>query len=228
MFVMALSVFVVPAIIHGEILQLKDGSEIRGKIVVLRGDTLTFAPAFGGEIRVYRGDIARIVFDESFEPRGEPAAKAAAATGAGTISLVFKDDKVTSKLKVRNKSKQVEKEMVRGNWIEQTLVVGPDTVFTRVDTTMEKTIYKGHDKVFKNTIGLENIQAVVEAGVYRCVLIVRNLGSETYKGDFEEGPLDMSLEFGTVSVMPGQTTPLKVGIKKGFLKLGSPQFYPVE
>lgn len=217
-----IAAIVVPAILQGEVLYLKDGSEIRGRIESFGVDTLIFAPSFGGRIHVHRGDIVRIVFDETAAPAKQGAAVSA---GPGTISLMFKDMSVTSKIAVKSGQKTNEAELIRANWIQQIFVVGPDTVYSSIDSTMEKTIYSGHEKEFKNTIELEDVQAVVDEGVYRCVLIVRNLGADEFGNSFSQGPIEMRLDFETVGAYANQTTTLKAGIKKGFLRSGTPRFY---
>jgi hypothetical protein len=111
----------------------------------------------------------------------------------------------------------------KANWIEQIFIVGSDTVFSKADTTMDKTIYKGHEKEIKNTIRLEDMRVSVDAGVYQCILIVRNRGAKEFETEFTEGPLDLMLEYPTVGVYPNRTTSLVVGIEKGFLRMGSPK-----
>jgi hypothetical protein len=227
-FAFTLASLAVPALLQGEILYLKDGSEIRGKVVAFSADTLTFDPSFGGRIRVYRGDIATVVFDEAGAPKREPRAAEPPSEAPGVLWVIFKDDQLSSKIAVDQKSKSIEHELERANWIEQLLIVGPDTVYSRIDTTKDKTIYKGHEKEFKNTIELEDMKATVPSGVQRCVVVVRNLGAREYEGAFREGPLDMSIEFKTVGIYPNQTTTLEVGIKKGFMRMGRPRFVPVD
>jgi len=223
-FAIALAALVVPAILQGEILYLKDGSEVKGKVVSFEGDTLVFAPSFGGRITVHRRDILRLVLDESGAPEPAPAGKPAKLEGPGTISVVFKNDKVNSKIAVTKKTKGIESAIERANWIQQLLIVGSDTVYARIDTTTDKKIYKGHEKELKNTMRLEDIKVTVDAGVHQCFVVVRNLGVEEYESEFREGPLDMVLEFSTVGVYTNQTTTLQVGIAKGFMRMGSPKF----
>jgi hypothetical protein len=226
-FVIALAALVVPAILQGEILYLKDGSELKGKVVSFEGDTLVFAPNFGGRITVHRRDILKLVLDESGAAEPTPAGKPAKLEGPGTISVVFKQDKLNSKIAVTKKTKSIESEIERANWIQQLLIVDSDTVFARIDTTTDKKIYKGHEKELKNTMRLEDMKVTVDAGVHQCIVVVRNLGMKEYADEFREGPLDMVLEFSTVGVYTNQTTTLQVGIAKGFMKMGSPKFVDV-
>jgi hypothetical protein len=227
-FALAMILVIVPAILQSAILYLKDGSELRGEVVSFEGDTLVFAPSFGGRLNIYRGDILRLVFDEADDRGPGPAAKPAEQSGSGWVSVVFKDDKVTSKIAITNKTKSRETELARANSIQQLLIVGADTVFSRVDTTTDKTVYKGHEKELKNTIRLEDMKGKVEAGVYSCRVVVRNIGAEFYEREFREGPLDLVLEYETVTVQPNRTTTLRVGISKGFMRMGRPKLVQIE
>jgi hypothetical protein len=226
-FALALSAIVAPAVLQGEILYLKDGSELKGKVISFEGDTLVFAPSFGGRITVHRSNILKLVLDDSGAPAPKPSGKPAVAEGPGVISVVFKNDKLTSKIAVTKKMRDKQEVIEKANWIEQIFIVGSDTVFAKADTTMDKTIYKGHEKELKNTIRLEDMQIKVDAGVYQCMLIVRNRGAREFEKEFTEGPLDLLLEYGTVGVYPNQTTSLVVGIDKGFLRMGSPKLVEV-
>ena len=223
----ALVLLAAPSILLSEILYLKDGSRVPGRVVSFDGDTLVYAPSYGGRISVHRDAVAKIVFDES-EDTGTMAAAKTQPTGPGVLTVSFKDDKLTSKIAVTKKTKKNTPELLKANWIEQLLIVGRDTVYSRVDTTMDKTIYEGHEKLYKNTIRLEDMKATIESGVYQCVVVIRNLGAGTYKDAFDQGPLDLRLEFQTVGIHPDQTTGLRVGIKKGMLRMGEPKLYQVE
>jgi hypothetical protein len=222
----ALVLAILPAVLQGEILVLKDGSELKGRIVSIQGDTLVFEPSFGGTISIHRDKIARIIYDESGERAVVPAEKK--VSGSGVLKLVFDQNKLTSKVAVTQKLKSHKDEVIRANWIEQLVIVGTDTVFSRVDTTMDKTVYKGHERLYKNNVKLEDVQVPVKAGIHRCVLVVRNTGAQSHADVFDEGPLELTLSFDTVNIAPDQTTTLKVGIKKGFLRMGAPKLVAVE
>jgi hypothetical protein len=224
----ALAILVVPSILSGEILYLKDGSEIRGKTVSLKGDTLTFAPDFGGRIKVHRQDILRLVFEESESGVTTRKEVTQPAAGQGVMMIVFEDNKLTSKIKITNKTKKIENDLIKANWIEQLLIVDADTLYARVDSTMDKTIYDGHEKLYKNTIHLEDMSARVDPGVHRCLVVVRNVGADTYKDEFAEGPIALSAEFEMANVHANEQTELRVAIKKGFLRLGQPKLQPLK
>lgn len=227
--VVAATLLATPVILQSEVVYLKDGSQIRGKLVSCAGDTLIFEPSFGGRVRIQRSDIVQIVFDEAKTPiPAGTGAEPAADEGPGVVMIAFKDDKLSSKVAVTRRSKKREADLVRANWIEQLLIVEGDTVFSRVDSTMDKTINKGHERFYKNTIELEDMTAELEPGVRACLVVVRNLGAGVFDEDFDEGPLDLTLRFDTVGLYSNQTTRLRVGIKKGFLRMGKPKLYAVD
>lgn len=219
----ALTFLCAPLIIWGDVLYLTDGSTIRGSVVGLTGDTLTFSPAFGGQVLVPRSRIVKIVFSDSAGASREESTPHAGPGGSGSLSVVFKDNELSSKVAVR--SKKNESQIIAANWIYQTLIADGDTVFSRVDSTMDKTVFKGRDKIFKNSVELEDMNATLEAGVYNFVLAVRNRGSETIDFDFDDGPLEMELNLDNVQIHPGRSTRITVGINKGRLRLGKPRFY---
>jgi hypothetical protein len=229
-----LCVFVVlcaPLFIRGEVLYLKDGSTIRGSVVAFERDTLTFDAAFGGRVRMARSQIVKIVFSDSvatapvspgvkYRPPEPPRPE------GGYLSVTFKDKKVSSKVVVHNK-KNTE-QLIKANWVVQSLMVDGDTVFTHVDSTMDKTIHKGHDKFFKNSVELEDMNVELDAGLHNCVVVVHNRGLGTYDDDFDHAPLDMSLNLDNIQIFPGRTTSVHVGINKGTLRLGKARLYRVQ
>ena len=221
-----------PGQLHPEVLYLKDGSAIRGSVVGLVGDTLTFDPSFGGRMRIARSLIAGIVFSETATSlpslTGERAPDRSAAAEAderGYVAVSFKDRGVSSKVVVENKADEAH--LLRANWIVQALIVDGDTVFSDVDTTMDKTIYKGHVRLYKNDTELKDIKVPLEPGVHHCVVVAASNGGGWENVEFEKGPLDLGLNLDNVQVFPGRVTRVEVGMKKGRFRLGKPEFYQV-
>ena len=227
----ALALFSMPVLVASEVLHLKDGSTLKGKVVSFVADTLVFEPSVGGRIRVPKSEIVRIVYGESDTPgRGEPAIDPAsgASAGPGRISIVFNDRDLSSKIAIPSNQRGRKTELLRANWIAQYVLVGPDTVFARVDSTVEKIIYEGHDRVYKNSIELTDVDTSLVAGVYRCVIGVRNTSLSEHEVYFTEGPLDLRLVVDPVPVYAGRTTTVEVGVKRGFMRLRSPAFYRIQ
>jgi hypothetical protein len=231
-FVAAFAAVCLPALIHGEILYLKDGSSIRGTVVAIAGDTLTFDTSFGSRIKIARAKIARIVWSENGkDSQGSvvPPVRGGQqpAGGEGYLSIVFKDNKVSSKVAIH--MKKDEAAVARANWIVQTLIALGDTAFSAIDSVTDKTVYKGHDKILKNTAELQDMKIRVPAGMHHFVVSVRNRGMKGADEDelFDDGPLDMTLELENVQIFPDRTTRIYLGINKGRLRLGRPRLYRV-
>ncbi len=227
------AVVLTPAVLRGEVLYLKDGSTIRGSVVELVGDTLTFDPAFGGRMRIARSLISSIVFsDASASIPVLPGAgvENRAATGKveenGFLAVSFKDKSVSSKVVVESATDEAR--LLRANWIVQALVVNGDTVFCRVDSTTDKTIYKGHARQYKNDAELNDIEVPLASGVYRCFLAAASRGADWKGVEFEAYPLDLSLAVDNLQIFPGRTTRVEIGIKKGRFRLGKPEFYRIQ
>ncbi len=212
---------VLPVVLQSEVLVLKDGSEVKGKIVTFEGDTLVFAPSFGGKIRIHRDNIVKIIYDET--QRESSSGTQPGPTGDGILRVVFKNDKLSSKISVTKKNKNHADEILKANWIEYYLIAGIDTVYANVDSTMDKTVYKGHQRLYKNTVRLEDISVTIPAGTYRCTVVIRNRGAESHEDLFDEGPLNLNLLIDVVTVIKDQGTTVTTAIKKGFLRSGTPR-----
>ena len=226
-------VFFSPGALRGEVLYLKDGSAIRGSVVKLEGDTLTFDPAFGGRIKIARSVIARIVFVESAQPGPGPSAAGGGETasgvnpaGKGALAVTFKDRDVYSKVVV--KSRKDEARLLEANYGVQLLVANGDTVYSRTDSTTDKTIYKGHVKMYRNNVELTDFEVPLKAGLYHCVVVAQSRGKDWENTEFEPNPLDLIINIDNVQVYPDRTTRIELGIKKGRLRLGKPRFYRVQ
>ena len=76
MFLLMSTLVLLPALTQSEVLYLKDGSSIQGKLKRLVNDTLYFETSFGSSIRVPREQVVRIDFADSptIQPPGAGAA----------------------------------------------------------------------------------------------------------------------------------------------------------
>jgi hypothetical protein len=219
-----------PAVGVGDVVRLKDGSTIKGTVVSLVGDTLSVRTSFGATLRVPRATIALVSFTDSLTAippalsATQPAKPAArpAPNRSGQIGITFVDDKLSSKIEVERR--RDESGHLRANWIEVLLFVDDAVVYSTIDSTMDKTIYNGPVRVYKNTIELEDFHVDVPAGFHHAALVVRNVGFDEYKDDFDGGPLDVRLNLDNMQVAAGKTVRVRVGIDRGKLRMGKPSF----
>lgn len=217
-----------PAVVPGEVVRLKDGSTLKGRLVRVDGDTLSIRLNLGSTVKVYRPLIASIVFSDSIV--ADPAAGATAApgaqaapTGVGSIEVKFEDRNVSSKITIDKKKNWDEK--VLSNQIVVEFIVDGVVAYSVVDTTTDKTIYLGHEKQLKNDTELADFTIQVPAGPHRCSLVLRNRDPDTFRADFDPAPLNAVLEFDEMVVRPGGFVRVDVRIDKGTLRMSSPKLY---
>lgn len=221
----------IPAASPGEVVKLKDQSTVRGRLMEVVGDTLVFKSTFG-TLRIHRSQVVSIVFDDSLGSVALAPAPAVAVPGVAIpagkarIEVSFKDRELSSKIAV-----QLKKDWdahVRSNHILVELLVDGRTVYSYADTTMDKTINKGHTTELKNNIELADFGVDVASGLHHAKLVVRNRDVITYRKDFDSEPLDMVVPFDNLEIRPGEVYRLDVGISKGKLKMGSARLVPIK
>jgi hypothetical protein len=217
---------VIPAVVPGEVVRLKDGSTLKGRLVRVDGDTLSIRLDLGSTVKVSRGLIASIVFSDSIAPSTGAATAPppqAVPTGVGSIEVKFEDRNVSSKITIDKKKNWDEK--VRANQIVVEFIVDGVVAYSAVDTTTDKTIYLGHEKQLKNETELADFTIEVPAGPHRCSLVLRNRDPDTFREDFDPAPLNAVLEFDEMTVRRGGFVRLDIRVDKGTLRMSSPKLY---
>jgi len=217
-----------PVLTCGDVVLLKDGSTIKGRVVSLSTDTLTMRTTFGAEVRVPRSKLAQVSFTDSLivpatlaAPGGAAPARGSAPSGTGTIAVTFADRGVSSKIAAKARGDQ--EAYKRANWIEMRLLVDDQVVYTQRDTTMDKVIYNGPERLYRNDIELEDFEVDVPAGPHHARIVVTNLGADDYAGSFDSEPLDLFLNLDNMMVPANRNVRVKVGITRGKLRLGKPK-----
>lgn len=219
-----------PAVVPGEVVRLKDGSTLKGKLVRLDGDTLTVRLNMGAPIKLHRSQVEWIAFsDSAAAPTGAIVAAPAVAapvttpSGTGTILVKFEDRNVSSKITIDKKQHWDEK--VRANHILVEFVVDGQIAYSAEDTTMDKTIYKGVEKELKNNAEFADFEVKVPAGRHRCSLVLRNRDVDTFRESFDPAPISTVLDFDEIIIDAGRVVRLDIKMDKGFLKTASPKLY---
>lgn len=220
-----------PAVVPGEVVRLKDGSTLKGKLVGLAGDTLTVRLNMGAPIKLHRSLVEWIAFSDSVSgPVSGPvlgapavAAPVSAPSGTGTIQIKFEDRKVTSKITIDKKQHWDEK--VRSNHIVVEFVIDGQVAYSAVDTTTDKTIYKGQKKELKNDAEFADFEVQVPVGRHRCSLVVRNLDPDTFRESFDPAPIATVLDFDEIIIDAGKVIRFDIKMDKGFLRTASPKLY---
>jgi hypothetical protein len=223
--VLALAVLLLPVVVFGAVIKLKDGSTLRGKLVRVDGDSLSVKLSIGSTVRLHRSLVESIEFTDSIVAPPPVSTQPTSTTpkGVGTISVVFEDRNVSSKITIEKKKDWDAH--VRSNDIIVELVVDGLVAYSAVDSTTDKTIYKGHEKQLKNDAELADFTVQVPAGPHRCSVVVRNRDPDTFRDDFEPSPLGAVLDLGEITVAPGGFARVDVRIDKGLLRMSSPRLY---
>ena len=221
----------IPAASSSEVVKLRDQSVVRGRLMSVEGDTLVFKSTFG-TLRFHRDQVISIVFDDTAEsvaivsapPAGSP--NTGAPAGKGRIEVVFKNRELSSKIGIDLKKEWDEH--VKSNHIIVELLVDGRVAYTTADTTMDKTINKGHRTEIKNDIELADFGVDVASGLHQAKIVVRNRDTITYRKDFEPEPIDMVVPFDNIEIRPGEVYRLDLGITKGKLKMGQARLVPIK
>ena len=228
---LAVLAILVPALAPGEVVRLKDGSTLKGRLIKVEGDTLTIRLSIGSPIKVRRDQIESIIFSDSIGANPAPALPGAAAAvpaaevaaGKGTIAVRFEDRKLSSKITIDKKKNWDAK--VKSNEIVTEFVVDGITVYSVVDTTTDKTIYLGQEKQLKNDAKLADFEVSVASGKHRCKLLVRNRDPDTFRDSFDPEPINLVLDFEDFVVGPGEIVRFDIRMDKGLLRMSSPKLY---
>lgn len=212
-----------------DVIRLKDGSTLKGRLVRVDGDTLTIRLSIGSAVKVHRAQVESITFLDSLNaaiplPTVPVSAPSPAPSGApGTIAVKFEHRDVTSKITIDKKKHWDEK--VRSNDILVEFVVDGTVAYSAVDTTTDKTIYMGPEKQLKNNAELKDFSVQVPPGMHRCSLVVRNRDPDTFRESFDPEPLEAVLDFDDVNVLAGGILRLDIRMDKGLLRMSSPRLY---
>jgi hypothetical protein len=105
--------------------------------------------------------------------------------------------------------------------------VGPDKVYSQVDSVTDKTIREGPETRFQNEMRPRDFKVAIAPGSYQCRFFIGNVVPEGYEESFVGGPLDKRLIVDDVEVLPSGTTQVRIGVKRK-MKVGSPQLVVFE
>ncbi len=213
---------------------LRDGTVLKGRVLWMRADSLAVRTGFGATLRIARTHVARVVVGDSPgaaaqaapEPRAAGRGAAVSPGDSSRLVITFKDRELSSRIDVdRGRDRAAKLAAVRA--IQLVLVDG-DTAWARIDSTIDKVVYRGPVRGYRNTIRLKDVDVRVPAGRHQVSLVVRNLGSTEWADAFEPRPIDLEIGLGEIDFRPGAAARFHVGIRRGKLRLGRPELYVVE
>jgi hypothetical protein len=218
-----------PVLLRSDTLRLKDGSALVGSLLGVENDTVYFETSFGSTLRVPKGRVASILFVEAgAEPPvgAEAAPTLHSSEAAGTLLVTFDKFEVTSRIVVRRNADRAE--LQRGNSIEQVLKVNGKTMISAVDSTTDKVVRNGPETTLRNDAKPVDLKLPLEPGYYQCAVRFGSLGAEEFRTCFDPEPLEEKLELDSVRISAGQTTVVRVGVKRKAWRLGDRNLVRIE
>ncbi|UCG53115.1 MAG: hypothetical protein JSW58_06065 [Candidatus Latescibacterota bacterium] len=226
MFVLAILAVVVPALLQGETLYLKDGSALRGKLIRFDNDTLHFETTFGSTVLIPKIKVSRIDFlDAGTGPAPSQPVVGFQSAEPGTLEVIFEEFKLASRISVhRGKDREAHE---RENAIEQGLWVEDEKVYSWIDSTTDKVIRGGPETILRNDIEPLDFRVGLPPGLHHCKLAFGNVLVSEYVNRFEPRPLEKNLLVDNVQIESGKRTRIRVGLKRGKLKMGVTRLYVI-
>ena len=207
----------VPSVIQGEVIYLKDGSTLNGKLVRIVADTLYFKTSFGAELPVPRASVLRIDFAEASQVGGSVHTMNT-DTGIGSLIVYFDDFELTSKISMHRG--RDEEGHIRENSIQQMLLVNEDLVFSHIDSTTDKTIRDGTETRLQNKMKPKEMRVGLKPGIYSCQVVFGNSFANQYKDRFDPRPLRKEVVINNVEISSNSKTVFQIELKKKKLGLG--------
>jgi hypothetical protein len=210
----------------GDVIYLKDGSAIKGTLVKVQNDTLYFKTSFGTIIHIAREKVQRIGMSDSVVAASPaPAVTPPVDNRPGTLLVDFQGFTMSSRISVhRDKNRSAHE---RANVIEQALFVNGKQMSSHRDSTTDKVVKKGIEVELDNKMKPVPIKVAVAPGAVACEVMFANTWAGDYEDRFVKGPIEKSLIVDALVINPGQTTHLRVGLKKKKLGLAGSVLYAV-
>ena len=223
-----------PYLSRSEVLYLRDGSTLQGKLLRMSNDTLYVKTSFGATVPMHKSVVLRIDFDSLGVATAIPAPRPAApdpgmgydaSAPAGTLMVIFDRFELSSEVIVERGRN--EKEIVSANAIEALLLVNGEKMHSQIDTTMDKVIRKGPETVYRNEMRPKSYSVALAPGRYQCIFEILNSQGEPWIDQFPEGLLEKRLLRDEVSIRPETNTQIRIGLKKKYKGLGSSYLYEI-
>lgn len=227
----------IAGVARADVVYLRDGTVLRGTVLWMRPDSLAVRTSFGATLHLDRGVVRRVVVGRDVTPSAAPVPGSSGGAGAADstalanaeparLVVTFKDRRLSSRIAVQ-RGHDLEAKLRALQAVELVLVDG-DTAFAYVDSTIDKTIYQGPVRAYRNHIDLEDVDVSVPAGRHRVTLVVRNRGARRWRSAFQPRPIEIEIGLGEIDFRPGRAARFHVGIRRSRLGRKPPEFYVVE
>ena len=221
--ILALFILLSPATAHR--VQLIDGSQLEGQVLLLTEEHLILSTDFAGTLRVPREKIAAVYFTEPAPGHSPSAAVEAAPTaeGTGRLELVIQGEKARSSVRYQRESER--EGMLALNTLYLRVYSGGRLVYEESDGEMEKDHVRGKWTVIRNSKLFGPADFELPAGTHRLQIVIGNdAGGSGVGVDQELVSAEVLIE--DLIVLKGETTHVVLKGKSG--RLGSYGKYELE
>jgi hypothetical protein len=210
--------------LKSEVLYLKDGSTLKGRLVKVDQDTLYFETLFGSAFRIHREKVSRVDFVEGLIPASPGIdSQVHVDEEPGTLHVSFEKFTLTSRIVVeRDREREAHEQE---NAIEQVLLVDGKQVYSMIDSTTDKVVRMGPETVLRNDVQPVDFKIALAPGLYDCAVVLANSRASVYVKQFDPAPLDRKLILDNVDVRPGEATHVRIGLKRKSWRSGKSELY---
>lgn len=206
------AILLIPVLTLGEVIYLKDGSTIKGKISAIEADTL-YVDTDYGQIRIPKDKVLRIDYSDSGAgPPAGPNKPGYQSSEPGTLSVTFDRFTVTSRIIMDRRDDKKEFEKV--NAIKQVLLVDGLPAYSHTDTTTDKIAYRGNERVLRNDMSPKPFKLGLPPGPHRCQLDLQTVGATDENYRFQDDPVEETVVIGNIDIAPGSHFDLRIGYRK--------------
>lgn len=208
-----LVILAIPILALGEVIYLKDGTSIRGKITDVRSDTLYVDTEYG-RVRIPKSKVLRIDYSEAGDQPAPPRPDTLQHQSAdpGTLSVSFDRISFTSRIVVDWRADRAEYEVA--NAIEQRVIIDGVVRHTVRDTVTDKIVYRGTEVVLRNDMQPAAFKIGLPPGSYKCRVQFLTVRGTDDKYEYQDEPVDETLGLGVVDIEPTKITDFRVGYRK--------------
>lgn len=215
-----------PEVTRAEIIYLRDGSQLVGRVLGWEGDSLLVETRFSPRpLRLHRDEISKISMDETAPresiPRKEIETEPSLESGpvdSGIVHLVITGSELYSRVRYRRKPHR--EKAIAINKIYMRVFVNGSRVYEEVDSVMDKQMQRGGETEVRNIFKRSDYRIPAPEGTITFRVFVGNedLSENEYRGG--KDILATQVEIPDLRVDSGEETLVKLVGKKPFLGFG--------
>ena len=201
-----------------EIIALRDGTSITGKLVRVSGDTLFLSTSFSDELPVLRSLVVSIEFEPGIDFQTEVSPPAGKSAESAKLTLIVTGPKLTTSIRYRKSGDR--EDACEANRIVFRITANDKVVYEETDDRMDDEIRSEGWTILKNHFEFGRYEASLPAGKYQITLFIGNDMANAYRGQLSSGAISISRTKEEVELFQGGTTTLVMKSSQPILGLG--------